>query len=116
MRRGGRFLAGEFQKVIDLGASGVLFDEAQHQHSSDYNLCFNPNHGHHVPATIWSGDIALANMYRRNDSRFSGREELSLLRRGARGRDFAAAYSLSYLRINPGHTPEDALCVSISAR
>ncbi len=99
-------LAREFQKVIDLGANGALFDEAQHRHSSDYNLCFNPNHGHHVPATIWSGDIALANMYRRmiRDSvgeknfLFSGEEPEDVLEE---------AYSLSYLRINPGHTPEE---------
>jgi hypothetical protein len=101
-----KILAGEFQKVIDLGANGVLFDEAQHRHSSDYNLCFNLNHGHHVPATIWSGDIALANMYRKiiRDSvgeknfLFSGEEPEDVLEE---------AYSLSYLRINPGHTPEE---------
>ena len=101
-----KILAQEFQKVIDLGANGVLFDEAQHRHSSDYNLCFNPNHGHHVPATIWSGDIALANMYREmiRDSvgekhfLFSGEEPEDVLEE---------AYSLSYLRINRGHTPEE---------
>ncbi|MGB7266717.1 MAG: DUF6259 domain-containing protein [Terracidiphilus sp.] len=99
-------LAREFQKVIDLGANGVLLDEAQHRHSSDYNLCFNPNHGHHVPATIWSGDIALANMYREmvRDSLgeknflFSGEEPEDVLEE---------AYSLSYLRINSGHIPEE---------
>ena len=92
--------------MIDLGANGVLFDEAQHRHSSDYNLCFNPNHGHHVPATIWSGDIALANMYRgmirdsvgEKNFLFSGEEPEDVLEE---------AYSLSYLRINPGHIPEE---------
>ncbi|HEV2484913.1 MAG TPA: DUF6259 domain-containing protein [Terracidiphilus sp.] len=101
-----KILAQEFQKVIDLGASGVLFDEAQHRHSSDYNLCFNPNHGHHMPATIWSGDIALANMYRgmirnsdgENNFLFSGEEPEDVLE---------GYYSLSYLRIGPGHTPEE---------
>ncbi len=101
-----KILAAEFQKVINLGADGVLFDEAQHRHSSDYNLCFNPNHGHHVPATIWSGDIRLANMYRsmirdsvgEGDFLFSGEEPEDVLE---------AAYSLSYLRISPGHTPEE---------
>jgi hypothetical protein len=99
-------LAHEFQKVIHLGANGVLFDEAQHRHTSDYNLCFNPDHGHHVPATIWSGDVVLANMYRemiRNsvgekDFLFSGEEPEDVLQE---------AYSLSYLRINPGHIPEE---------
>lgn len=101
-----KILAQEFQKVIDLGANGVLFDEAQHRHTSDYNLCFNPNHGHHVPASIWSGDVKLANMYRdmirdsvgEKNFLFSGEEPEDVLE---------AQYSLSYLRINPGHTPEE---------
>ena len=101
-----KILAQEFQKVIDLGPSGILFDEAQHRHSSDYNLCFNPNHGHHAPATIWSGDIALADMYRlmirdavgETGFLFSGEEPEDVL---------AGAYSLSYLRITPGHIPEE---------
>ena len=101
-----KILADEFQKVINLGADGVLFDEAQHRHTSDYNLCFNPNHGHHIPATIWSGDIKLANMYRdmirgsvgEKNFLFSGEEPEDVLE---------AQFSLSYLRINSGHTPEE---------
>jgi hypothetical protein len=99
-------LGGEFQKVIDLGASGVLFDEAQHKHTSDYNLCFNPNHGHHIPATIWSGDIALANMYRGMIRNSVG--ETNFLFSGEDPEDvIAAAYSLSYFRISQGHIPEE---------
>jgi hypothetical protein len=101
-----KILAQEFQKVIDLGANGVLFDEAQHRHSSDYNLCFNPNHGHHVPATIWSGDIALANMYREMIRNSVG--EMNFLFSGEEPEDvLEEAYSLSYLRINRGHIPEE---------
>jgi hypothetical protein len=101
-----KILAQEFQKVIDLGANGVLFDEAQHRHSSDYNLCFNPNHGHHVPATIWSGDIKLANMYREMIRNSVG--ETNFLFSGEEPEDvLEAAYSLSYLRIAPGHIPEE---------
>lgn len=101
-----KVLAGEFQKVIDLGADGVLFDEAQHKHSSDYNLCFNPDHGHHVPATIWSGDIKLANMYREMIRNSVG--ERNFLFSGEDPEDvLAAAYSLSYFRISRGHIPEE---------
>ena len=92
--------------MINLGADGVLFDEAQHWHSSDYNLCFNPNHGHHVPATIWSGDIKLANMYRAMIRNTVG--EKNFLFFGEEPEDVLdEAYSLSYLRIGPGHTPEE---------
>jgi Domain of unknown function (DUF6259) len=101
-----KILAQEFQKVIDLGANGTLFDEAQHRHTSDYNLCFNPNHGHHVPATIWSGDIKLADMYREMVRNSVG--ETNFLFSGEEPEDvLEAAYSLSYLRINPGHIPEE---------
>lgn len=101
-----KILAQEFQKVIDLGANGVLFDEAQHRHSSDYNLCFNPDHGHHVPATIWSGDIKLANMYRSMIRKTVG--EKNFLFSGEEPEDvLEEAYSLSYLRVNSRHTPEE---------
>lgn len=101
-----RVLAQEFEKVINLGGSGVLFDEAQHKHSSDYNLCFAPNHGHHVPATIWSGDILLGRMYRKmiRDSVGEG----NFLFSGEDPEDVIAEfYSLSYFRISPGHIPEE---------
>ena len=101
-----KILAQEFQKVIDLGGSGVLFDEAQHRHSSDYNLCFSPNHGHHVPATIWSGDIVLAKMYRKMIRDSVG--ETNFLFSGEEPEDVIGEfYSLSYLRIVPGHIPEE---------
>jgi hypothetical protein len=101
-----QILALEFQKVIDLGANGVLFDEAQHRHSSDYSLCFNPNHGHHVPATIWSGDIKLAAIYR-SIVRDSVGEE-NFLFSGEDPEDvISAAYSLTYIRIAPSHIPEE---------
>ena len=99
-------LGQEFQKIINLGADGVLFDEAQHRHSSDYNLCFNPHHGHHVPVTIWSGDIRLASMYRAMIRGSVG--ETNFLFSGEDPEDvIAGAYSLSYFRIARGHIPEE---------
>jgi hypothetical protein len=101
-----KILGLEFQKVIDLGADGVLFDEAQHKHSSDYNLCFNPDHGHPVPATIWSGDIKLADLYRGMVRNTVG--EKNFLFSGEDPEDvISGAYSLSYFRIGPGHIPEE---------
>lgn len=43
----------EFKKSIDLGASGMLFDE--NQHHGDYFYCFDKTHGHEVPAYIPGG-------------------------------------------------------------
>jgi hypothetical protein len=101
-----KILAAEFEKVIALGADGVLFDEAQHKHSADYNLCFNPDHGHRVPATIWSGDMKLANMYREMIRNSVG--EKNFLFSGEDPEDvISGAYSLTYFRIGSGHIPEE---------
>lgn len=97
-------LAQEFRKVIALGPDGVLFDEAQHWQSSECNECFNPDHGHHVPATIWSGDIALSSMYREMVRDSVG--ETEFLFSGEDPEDvIAGAYTLSYFRITQGHVP-----------
>ncbi len=48
----------EFSKSVDLGASGILYDENQHHGGAQF--CFDPNHGHPVPAFLFSGDNPLA--------------------------------------------------------
>lgn len=53
----------EFRKNIDLGASGVLYDEAENHGGYDY--CFSPDHGHKVPATLWSGDARIGELLRK---------------------------------------------------
>lgn len=46
-------LHAEFQKCLDLGAPGMVYDENQH-HAGTF-LCFNPNHGHKVPGFLYKG-------------------------------------------------------------
>lgn len=48
----------EFTKSLDLGASGILYDENQHHGGAQ--MCFATNHGHKVPAYIFEGDDKLA--------------------------------------------------------
>ena len=109
-----KILAGEFQKLLDLGGDGVLFDEAQHRHTLDYNLCFNPNHGHHVPATISSGDIALANMYREMVRGSVGEEKF--LFSGEDPEDVISRRLLSYVHPHqPGSHSRRPLCVSLAS-
>ena len=43
----------EFQKCLDLGAPGMVYDE--NQHHAGTMLCFNPNHGHKVPGFNYQG-------------------------------------------------------------
>lgn len=53
----------EFAKTLALGATGILYDESQHHGGSIY--CFDPTHGHHVPAHVYAGDAPLAEGFRR---------------------------------------------------
>ncbi len=53
--------AAEFTKLLDLGAAGMLFDECQHHAPAKY--CFDPTHGHHVPAFVHGGDIPLCERF-----------------------------------------------------
>jgi hypothetical protein len=47
----------EFQKVVDLGSAGMLYDENQHHGGTNY--CFDKTHGHRVPAMVFAGDVPL---------------------------------------------------------
>jgi hypothetical protein len=52
----------EFQKSVDLGAGGILFDEVVHHSGATH--CFSPDHGHPVPAYLYSADVELVNRFR----------------------------------------------------
>jgi hypothetical protein len=90
----------EFQKSIDLGAAGILYDEVFHHSSANY--CFAPDHGHHVPADIYAGDALLGAEFRKiaaesgRDFLFAGEDPYDLQFRH---------YSLSYFRIEADHPP-----------
>jgi Domain of unknown function (DUF6259) len=94
--------AREFQKSIDLGASGILYDEVQHHGGADF--CFSATHGHRVPTTLWSGDEKLGSMFR-NILRGSIGEDRFLMSGEAAYDLETRNYSLAYFRITPGHIP-----------
>jgi hypothetical protein len=87
----------EFKKSVDLGASGILFDECQ-WHMSPY--CFSKNHGHPVPGSVFSGDVPLIDGFRAivnpNEFLFAGESPYDLELR---------TYNMSYFRIGAGFTP-----------
>lgn len=47
----------EFQKTLDLGADGILFDECTHHGSA--LLCFDESHGHRYGAPVYANDRKL---------------------------------------------------------
>lgn len=47
----------EFEKTVDLGADGILFDECLHHGGA--LLCFDPHHGHRPGAPVYANDRKL---------------------------------------------------------
>ncbi len=90
----------EFKKTIELGAAGILYDECQHHGPCFY--CFDPGHGHHVPADIFSGDILLENGFRK----IARETDPDYLFAGESCRDLQLrSYNISYFRIGRNYIP-----------
>jgi hypothetical protein len=87
----------EFRKSVELGASGILFDECQ-WHISPY--CFSRTHGHGVPGAVFSGDVPLIEGFREiidpEQFVFAGESPYDLE---------LQTYDMSYFRINRGFVP-----------
>ena len=52
----------EFQKTVELGADGILFDECLHHGPA--LLCFDPRHGHRYGAPVYANDRELIQQLR----------------------------------------------------
>ncbi len=90
----------EFKKSIDLGASGMLYDENQHHGGATY--CWDKSHGHHVPAYLHADDMLLVNGFREMTNKlnpdylFAGEASYEIEK---------TQYSLAYFRLDPfAHT------------
>lgn len=92
----------EFQKVLDLDADGILFDEAFHHGPAQ--LCFAPNHGHRPGAPVYANDLELI---RRFESMLPEEKKGNFLfaAESCYDREFEV-YHLSYIRSeSEGHLP-----------
>jgi len=52
----------EFQKCVDLGADGILYDESQHHKPA--MACFDPSHGHRYGEPMYAHDRKLIDRFR----------------------------------------------------
>ena len=96
--------AKEFRKSIDLGASGILYDEVQHHGGADY--CFSHHNGQLVGQSLWAGDSTLGQRFRSIVDSTVGAK--NFLMAGEAPYDLETRYySLFYFRITPGHIPVD---------
>jgi len=83
----------EFQKILDLGADGILFDEC-YDHTPAL-LCFDSKHGHRLGACVYSNDRRLI----RNFEKLSRDKNPNFLYAGESCYDWEMeVYHLSYQR------------------
>ncbi len=95
-----RIAVREFNKSVDLGASGMLYDENQHHGGAMY--CFDKNHGHHIPASIYTGDKLLQDDFEKA-KRLKNPDYLFC---GESNRDLQFQnYQMTYFRIEGNHIP-----------
>jgi hypothetical protein len=87
----------EFRKSVELGASGILYDEC-FWHICPY--CFSQNHGHAVPGAVFSGDVPLIEGFRTiidpEQFLFAGESPYDIQ---------LQTYNMSYFRIEHGFIP-----------
>jgi len=90
----------EFNKSIELGASGMLYDENQHHGGAMY--CFDKNHGHHVPASIYPGVKLLQDDF----SKVKNKKNPDFLFCGESNRDLQfQSYHMTYFRVGADFIP-----------
>jgi len=91
----------EFQKTLDLGADGILFDECLHHAGALF--CFDPDHGHRYGAMVYANDRKLI----QNFARMAEKNRPGFLFAGEACYDWEMeAYHLSYHRSeNKEHIP-----------
>jgi hypothetical protein len=96
--------AKEFKKSIDLGASGILYDEVFHHANANY--CFSHKDGQLIAQPIFQGDLMLGRRFHEIARDTVG--EKNFLFGGEMPYDLEQQYyTLSYFRILQGHIPQD---------
>jgi len=94
-----RKLHAEFQKCLDMGAPGMVYDENQH-HAGTF-LCFNPNHGHKVPGFVYKG----ADLLGREFYEMCQKSNPDFLMTGEGPYDLQSQYYTTYTRGEYDHEP-----------
>ncbi|HEX4231347.1 MAG TPA: DUF6259 domain-containing protein [Bryobacteraceae bacterium] len=90
----------EFQKVLDLGAAGWLFDEVCHHGPVDYS--FSSSHGYSPPGYIYAGDIPMSKQLRAAADKVNP----DFVFAGEGPQDWLMQYyPISYFRINAQSRP-----------
>ena len=90
----------EFQKIVDLGAAGWLFDEVCHHGPVEYS--FSPDRGYTPPGYIYGGDMPMAGQFRAA----ADKADRDFIFAGEGPQDWLMQYyPVSYFRIGNGSRP-----------
>lgn len=92
-------LHAEFQKCLDLGAAGMVYDE--NQHHAGAMLCFDSNHGHRVPGFNYQGADKLG----REFYEMCQQSNPDFLMAGEGCYDLQSQYYATYTRADYWHEP-----------
>lgn len=92
-------LCNEFQKCLDLGAAGMVYDE--NQHHAGTILCFNPNHGHKIPGFVYKGADLLGHDFQE----MCKKTNPDFLMTGEGCYDQQSKYYTTYTRADYNHVP-----------
>jgi len=92
---------GQIKKTLELDPAGILLDESQ-WHGKHAFYCFDPNHGHRVPAYNFAGDA----VFEKKLCKLLNEKSPRLVLAGEGPYDLQQRhYNLSYNRIAVGHIP-----------
>ncbi len=94
-----KMICEEFQKVLDLGAAGMVFDE--NQHHAGTMLCFSKNHGHEVPGFNYRGALLLVKEF----YEMCKEQDPDFLMTGEGCYDIQSQYYATYTRADYNHSP-----------
>ncbi len=88
----------EFQKVLDLGAPGMVYDE--NQHHAGHMLCFDPSHGHKIPGFLYQGADLLGHDF----MEMTKEQNPDFFMNGEGCYDLQSKYYSTYTRADINHT------------
>lgn len=92
-------LCKEFQKCLDLGAAGMVYDE--NQHHAGHMLCFDKTHGHRIPGFLYRGADLLGHDFQEM-TKISNPD---FVMAGEGPYDLQSKYYVTYTRADVNHFP-----------
>lgn len=92
-------LCGEFQRCLDLGAAGMVYDE--NQHHAGHMLCFDKSHGHRIPGFLYRG----ADLLGRDFMEMTKKSDPDFVMTGEGPYDLQSKYYVTYTRADVNHIP-----------